>query len=229
MANIKVCVMCSKSKPVNGLINGFYIYPNGKVFPYCKLCSRKINKISYAKKVGKNVKDIGVRLSDVVNNKKYCNCCKLYKTTDRFFICSYVKSGLQSICKSCHRAQQKIYRRIRKMEFMLAYGGKCVCCGETKLDLLTIEHIRNKGYKLIYDVPYMLASKLKKLGWPKGYTVLCYNCNMSTKDGSPCVHNKKEYTNYINNLEKYLVAYTNRDTYFLLKEKLYLIGVKHDK
>jgi hypothetical protein len=106
------------------------------------------------------------------------------------------------------------------MEFILAYGGKCSCCGEKKLDLLTVEHIRNKGHKLIYGSFMSLIPKLKKLEWPKGYTVLCWNCNCSTANGRPCVHSK-EYTEYKKEFEAYMhkdfIRYKN---YKELKNKL---------
>lgn len=105
------------------------------------------------------------------------------------------------------------------MEFVLAYGGCCQCCGETRFDLLTLEHIRNKGYKLIYNNSSNLIRKLKIQGWPKGYTVLCFNCNMSTKNGAPCVHSK-EYKNYKEQLEQSIKSDIMRDKYFKLKHQL---------
>ena len=58
----------------------------------------------------------------------------------------------------------------------------------------------------------MLFDKLKRLGYPKGYTLLCYNCNLCTKHGRPCVHTK-EYRIYESKLESVLVNDKRLDKY----------------
>lgn len=55
---------------------------------------------------------------------------------------------------------------------------------------LSIEHIRGKGHKLIYDSTYNLLRKLKDLGWPEGYKILCMNCNWYTRFGKMCPHRR---------------------------------------
>lgn len=72
-----------------------------------------------------------------------------------------------------------------------AYGGKCVCCGETELDFLTLDHIKGDGgvhRRLVGKNTYNWAFKNK---YPKELQVLCWNCNVSKsfpRNGNKCLH-----------------------------------------
>jgi hypothetical protein len=66
----------------------------------------------------------------------------------------------------------------RKVLVILHYGGKCACCGESRIEFLTIDHINGGGCKhrrRIRGIPFY--QWLIKHGLPKGYRVLCLNCN----------------------------------------------------
>ena len=66
----------------------------------------------------------------------------------------------------------------------------------------------------------MLFRRLKKLGWPKeGYTILCWNCNFSTKHGVPCMH-KKEYSNYEKQMNNESIRFNKNNEYIELKNQL---------
>jgi hypothetical protein len=87
-------------------------------------------------------------------------------------------------CKEKNRAYQKRLYRELKVEILTEYGGRCVCCGESNLAFLTIDHVfndgnkhRSKGNKHSGMAIYRF---LKKNGFPKDrYQILCYNCNCS--------------------------------------------------
>lgn len=214
----KTCTVCIKSKPLDGYNIGNCL--DGKD-SQCKECKRLSRKNSYAKSVGKSIDQIIPRSGKIVNSKKLCSRCRQWKHIDNFRK-GYSTQGLQCSCNKCGKQYQKISYTIIKMEFVLAYGGCCQCCGETRLSLLTIEHIKNKGHKLIYDVTYQLMYRLKVLRWPEGYTCLCYNCNLSSKNNTPCCHTK-EYEIYEQGLELSLSNYDSSDRqkkYYELKHRL---------
>jgi hypothetical protein len=86
----------------------------------------------------------------------------------------------------------------RKLRVMNAYGGPmCVCCGETILSALTIDHINNDGN--IHrnelnkgrgrEVNVEMYCWLENNNFPIGFQVLCYNCNISKhRNKGVCEH-----------------------------------------
>jgi len=87
-------------------------------------------------------------------------------------------------------------RRSIKIEVFNAYGGvKCVCagCEETRLEFLTIDHIDGGGHKHRDKKGRRIGGTaiyhwLKKRGYPKGFRVLCMNCNCSRGFYGYCPH-----------------------------------------
>ncbi len=87
-------------------------------------------------------------------------------------------------------------QRIRlRAEMVLAYGGKCSCCGEDELLFLELDHINNNGAedrKKGHGAGVKLYGRLKKEDWPKdNYQLLCSNCNHGKRrNGGICPHKK---------------------------------------
>jgi hypothetical protein len=86
----------------------------------------------------------------------------------------------------------------KKLQVLRHYAGatlRCECCSESILGFLTIDHIDGGGTKhrkLIHGHDFY--QWLIKHGYPPGYRVLCYNCNMGRaryRDGI-CPHRKDE-------------------------------------
>ena len=79
--------------------------------------------------------------------------------------------------------------RIQTLE---AYGSNCQCCGERRKEFLSIDHIRNDGaeerrrLKTRAGLPFYRW--LRKQGYPAGYQVLCFNCNMAKGIWGYCPH-----------------------------------------
>ena len=89
----------------------------------------------------------------------------------------------------------KRYRLKRKLECISAYGGKCNCCGELHLDMLTIDHKNNNGAehrKTFTPGGGAFYNLLRKLNYPNEYQCLCFNCNYSRYLGNGiCVHKRE--------------------------------------
>jgi hypothetical protein len=99
------------------------------------------------------------------------------------------------------RQRRESGQRLRDAVF-LAYGGfVCKCCGETYKSMLTIDHINGDGNKhraqIAKGKPYMtgrsglgdyLYRDLRERGFPSGFQVLCYNCNISKHRLGRCEH-----------------------------------------
>lgn len=86
-----------------------------------------------------------------------------------------------------------------KAEMVAAYGGKCVCCGETHLEFLTINHkygggrqhrLSLKGSPSAGGINFYFW--LKKQGWPQeDFDLKCFNCNCSHGFLGYCPHERE--------------------------------------
>jgi len=71
-----------------------------------------------------------------------------------------------------------------KIEVLSHYSAgvpMCLVCGITDADVLTMHHINGNGNKHKQSLGGSLGKRLylwlKKNGFPKGFQVLCFNCN----------------------------------------------------
>jgi hypothetical protein len=63
------------------------------------------------------------------------------------------------------------------------YGRKCVWCGESRYELLTIDHIENNGNSHRKEGAVRICDVLVKQPYqPEKYQVLCFNCNMAKEN-----------------------------------------------
>lgn len=99
------------------------------------------------------------------------------------------------ICKVCLRKEHARLEAIWKKEIFQAYGGQCVCCGESNSIFLTIDHVDGKGSEhrkligLSSPTGKSFYHWLKKQGYPKdNYQILCFNCNFAKHVLGRCPH-----------------------------------------
>lgn len=70
----------------------------------------------------------------------------------------------------------------------------CACCGEAERDFLLIDHVEGHGNEHRRQIfGYVQGGKrfyrwLVRQGFPTGFQVLCFNCNMSKAKHGKCVH-----------------------------------------
>lgn len=72
------------------------------------------------------------------------------------------------------------------------YGGVCACCGENRYEFLAIDHINGGGNRHRSETGGKIVRWLLKNNLPKGFRVLCHNCNHSLGMHGFCPHNKHE-------------------------------------
>lgn len=91
----------------------------------------------------------------------------------------------EKVNASCLDYQQRL-----KAEFVAAYGGCCTCCGEARIEFMSVQHVNGDGKQHRASVHNArVYSDLRRRGWPKGgITVFCMNCNFATKNGRECPH-----------------------------------------
>lgn len=109
--------------------------------------------------------------------------------------------GSHSYCEY-HRATERIRGRVKdktlalrlKKECIQSYGGSCICCKETIIQFLTIDHEGGHGndhrkqlFKHNVGGVHMYRW-LKRNNYPNGYSVLCMNCNWAKRYSNICPH-----------------------------------------
>jgi hypothetical protein len=146
------------------------------------------------------------RVKKVVFNKtQVCSKCDTRKDRKYFSKNVWRTNRLNGWCKSClrkiaikcreHRNSQsrKIARALR-LEVLQHYSKKrtpeCACCKIQILEFLGIDHVKGGGRKHKETVKHLYAW-LKKNRFPKGFRVLCHNCNQSLGAYGYCPHDSK--------------------------------------
>lgn len=99
--------------------------------------------------------------------------------------------------KACHekttRAKQvqRAFRERVRAGVLEAYGGefpRCACCGTEKTEFLAVDHINGGGNKHRKEINANLYVWLRNNNYPKGFRLLCHNCNFSISAYGYCPH-----------------------------------------
>ena len=92
-----------------------------------------------------------------------------------------------TLCKVAYPANQKSRAKL-KQEVIQTYGGCCVCCGESKPDFLTMDHVNGDGGQCRRTSTRSSWLAAKQAGFPPNFRILCFNCNFSAgrHDGMCC-------------------------------------------
>jgi ferric-dicitrate binding protein FerR (iron transport regulator) len=88
------------------------------------------------------------------------------------------------------KASKLAYRIRRRKEVLQQYGGICACCGETRWQFLAIDHIEGHGnaHRKMVGEGYQFYQWLRNNNFPKGFRVLCHNCNTAIGHWGKCPH-----------------------------------------
>lgn len=107
------------------------------------------------------------------------------------------KKNRKSYWKDVEKSRQhtKNWRNKIKIEIITHYGGKCACCGEARIEFLSIDHIDGGGMKHLRSLGFKQGGTqfycwLRRENYPKGFRVLCFNCNRSYGMYGYCPHQK---------------------------------------
>lgn len=117
--------------------------------------------------------------------------------------CGGERAPRRKSCEACLRAgrerhkrpsayprQRARYRRQRAAA-IAAYGGRCACCGESEPAFLTIDHVNRDGasHRREMGTSVRIEEWLAKHGYPEGFQVLCWNCNLGReRNDGVCPH-----------------------------------------
>lgn len=152
---------------------------------------------------------------------KTCTNCRAIKSVSEFYNKSQNRGdGVAAECKVCTRKRSQQWReerctpahkarwneylrdrraRIRDAAFAAYGGNRCVCCGETTREFLTLDHIKNDGAQFrrlhfskksqSHGAGYWTYAWVVKHNFPPGFQVLCMNCNYGKRmNHGTCPH-----------------------------------------
>lgn len=87
------------------------------------------------------------------------------------------------------KEERRLYRQRLRREVIEFYGGKCVCCGETTFEFLTLDHIANDGAEHRRNVKTRdITQWARSHNYPTGLQVMCMNCNCAKSWYGECPH-----------------------------------------
>jgi hypothetical protein len=167
---LKICTKCKKPKS----INEFYKGNDKDGFTYwCKKCHNEVHIINDKSLV------IARKLLGI------CVICGKNPPEESFDRCVS--------CGKNYRDYAKDWRFKLKLETINRYGGTCICCGESRIEFLTIDHMDNNGAEHRKEIKSAggvagFYSWLKKNNWPEEYQILCWNCNSAKYHYKICPH-----------------------------------------
>lgn len=96
-------------------------------------------------------------------------------------------------CEKCHKRSREYnfnYRYTLRMQALAAYGGKCVCCGESTPEFLQFDHKNNDGYlhRQNNNVRGGISLWLQQNNYPDTIQLLCGNCHSAKSFYGNCPH-----------------------------------------
>src|SRR5665213_1668932 len=115
------------------------------------------------------------------------NCGRPATATNR---CDYHRAMVNRISAGRYKRHPGIWKVLhqkQKAKVMEAYGGKCQCCGETRLAFLSIDHINGGGRKHRKEVGSQFYHWITRNQYPPILRILCMNCNTAVRMGK-CPH-----------------------------------------
>ena len=128
----------------------------------------------------------------------YCQVCSILLTDAT--TSPKVLSRRYGMCHNCRKAYDREQRDYYKKRVIDHFGGKCYCCGETRIDRLTQGHINNDGAlhrRNGGDTGGEEYRHLVKSGFKTDYPrrVECFNCNCGAHmNGGSCPHKTDQKT-----------------------------------
>lgn len=162
-------------------------------------CSEK--ELKYAKEYyQKNKEQINAKKREYYQKNK-----ELIKTKFRKYYQNHKEQYaiLNKAYQQQHRERylehKRKFKQKRRLIVLIYYGGdppKCACCGESHTEFLTIDHINNDGaeHRKRIGGSGNLVNWLIQNNYPKGYQILCSNCNCAKGSYGYCPHEKERIT-----------------------------------
>lgn len=169
---MKLCSACQKELPVTAF--GKVRSSKDGLSHYCLSCNRR------------QAKEWRASHSEQINAKRREKFAQSpEKRAERASRQKRWRSLNPDISNSIHRHNRIA---IRKKVFAM-YGNKCACCGESRYEFLTLDHVNGGGNKHREKETYQqLLYRIARDGISPEYRILCSNCNFAFAYSGYCPH-----------------------------------------
>jgi len=134
-----------------------------------------------------------LRLRRLRGRKRYQDFTPAQKRSHYLGNVKYRKDNKERLAEIRNQRKREV-----KRETLNAYGGKCICCGEARLEFLTLHHVDGGGAKHRKKIGSWSRGGafyrwLKKRRFPKvpRLVVECMNCHLAIDQYGYCPHKKK--------------------------------------
>ena len=108
-------------------------------------------------------------------------------------------------CFQCNKEASKERHAKRRYDVLARYSNgepECACCGIKYIEFLVLDHIGGTGADHRREMVKtgkklggtLIYSWVKKMGYPPGFRVLCFNCNWAYRLGPVCPHHRNPAT-----------------------------------
>ena len=176
--NMKQCTKCKISKP----LNEYYKCKNNSdgLDCYCKDCKKVMRKDEYSRHK-KLYQERAVKYCEDENNKE-----RMYKkhkewvndNPERIKGYRLTEGHTLGLTNKQYIKMKRDEKVIQALFFYSDGKMKCELCGNDNIDLLCIDHVNHNGgeHRKTYK-GHSLPNQLIKENFPKGYRILCRNCN----------------------------------------------------
>jgi hypothetical protein len=86
---------------------------------------------------------------------------------------------------------RKVSIKKARQEVLAHYGNTCRCCGESRYEFLSLDHINNDGAAHRKKFTGRIERWIRANGFPDTFQVLCMNCNFAKGKHGICPHEKE--------------------------------------
>ena len=87
-----------------------------------------------------------------------------------------------------HAANQRRYRTEARLAAYNKLGNICLCCGETRIEFLTIDHVNGNGQEDRKNGPQEMMLRIINSQDVSDWRILCFNCNLALSAYGYCPH-----------------------------------------
>lgn len=182
---MRTCSRCGRSKP----LGMFHANPNAADGRHsmCRECAREYRRARQAK-----LRAVEAAGGLAVPRRRTCPRCQQTLPAAAFGRNRAHEDGLSTYCRACARVAFPVVGPAEWQRVVRHYGGRCACCGERALEFLGIDPVDVKGraHRRAFSPSGVgsLAGWLVAQGLPRGFRVLCHNCNVAQGLYGYCPH-----------------------------------------